>query len=815
MPYLHKTIYSFLIVLTISAKLQAQVIENTINLYGQNFPQEKIHIHFDKEAYLPGETIWFKAYIFEDDLPSSRSTNFYTSLYDENGKVVQQLLCPIFNSTADGHFQLPDSLPNKQLICRAFTTWMLNFDTSFFYSKAIRLVNNDAKADANTSIRTVSLQFFPEGGDMIEGTKNTIAFKANFNNGLPFNINGVIKKQGTNDEVLPVQSVHDGMGRFDIEAIPGEKYYLEWTDDKGNKQQTNLPAAKNVGVSLKLVQVKNNIVFNLYNKLPADSLHVLMYMYQKVFYKTDLVVPVAESYTGTVPVNTLPTGIMQVTVFDAQWQPVAERVAFINSNKNLMNASINNKEISTAKRGKNTIEIEVADTIPSNMSLSITDADLNSEAATSTIVTDLLLSGDVKGYINDPAYYFTAAADARQGLDLVMLTHGWRKYNWDDMRSAKMPNVKFPEDNYLNVYGQVGKEALQKLDTAELVNIIVKSKDSTQHFYFAKPDATGLIKQTGLIFYDTAKVMYSFNKNKLLNPQMAFGKSNYTLPQPEKINDYANYIIPDTSGYVKFNAIASTFQYYLRENVKQEYNKEKTLQAVIVKSGGWHNWKNDPMLKMDEKYTTGLFRGGVTAESFDVLHDEMAEAERDIYNYIGYKSRLIGLDSRGGGKKLKVGLGPAVTGPSYPPIILINESVVDASALQTLNISDVAYIKILPKYFGNRDESGNLVPAVSIYLKKGDDLIDRRPKDSDLKMVKVPGYSPVKEFYSPDYSQSNTTMGTDARTTLLWLPYIATDATGHVVPVTFYNNDFTKKIRITLEGVNDEGKLIHLEKIIE
>jgi len=811
MPYLHKTIYSYFIVLAffVPAKLNAQVIENTINLYGVNFPQEKIHLHFDKETYLPGETIWFKAYLFEEYLPSTRSTNFYASIYDENGKLIQQQLCPIFNGTADGHFKIPDSLQSKQLICRAYTNWMLNFDTTFLYTKAIKLVNNDAKADNSKQTKKVSLQFFPEGGDVIEGTKNTIAFKANYSNGLPFNINGVIKKQETGEEIMPVQSAHDGMGRFDIDIQPSEKFYVEWLDDKGNKQQTYLPNAKPAGVSLKLIQLKNNIIFNLVNKLPGDSLHVLMYMYQKVFYKTDIAVAATEPFTGTVPVNTLPTGIMQVTVFDAHWQPVAERVAFINNNTSTLNVVLNNKETSTAKRGKNIIEVEVADTIPSNMSLSITDADINADAAVSTIATDLLLGGDVRGYINNPAYYFTNAADAKSGLDLVMLTHGWRKYNWDDMLAAKTPVINYPADNYLSVYGQVSKAAMQKLDTAEIVNLIVKAKDSTQNFYFAKPDANGLIKQTGLVFYDTAKVLFSFNKNKLLNPQMAFGKSNYTHLQPAFINNSGNYLAPDTAGYVKFNQTASVFKYYQTNGAA---NKAGTLQTVVVKNSGRNNWKNDPIYKMEEKYITGLFKGGTNAEGFDLLHDEMAESKTDIFNYLGYKSHLLSVKYINGGKQL---LGP-VMGSSEKglPLVFINENIADPEDLERISIADIAYVKVVYPYFGNRDD-GLIKTAISIYYKKGDDLIDRRPKDTDLQSVKVSGYSSVKEFYSPDYSQSNTGMGNDARTTLLWLPYVVTDATTRKIPVTFYNNDFTKKIRIILEGVNDEGKMIHLEKIIE
>jgi hypothetical protein len=811
-----KNIARWLLLLCIlsSALGFSQSIENSINLYGTNFPQEKIHIHFDKEVYLPGETIWFKAYVFEENLPSERSTNFYAALYDENGKLIQEHLSPIFSSTADGHFNIPDSLQSKQLICRAYTSWMMNFDSTLFFSKAIKLINKNAKEE--NLVKTVSLQFFPEGGDIIEGTKNTVAFKANYNNGFPFEINGVIKKQETGEVIMQIRSAHDGMGRFDIDIQPNEKFYAEWLDNNGAMQQTYLPKAKTEGVSLKLVLQKDKLVYNIVNKLPGDSLHVLMYMYQKIFYKTDLSVSAALPYTGMVPVSGLPTGVMQLTVFDVNWKPEAERVAFINNNNYELGAAVTNKETSIQKRGKNLLEIEVTDTIPANMSLSITDADLNNEEMASTIVTNLLLSGDVKGYIHNPAYYFTDNTNEalRVKLDLVMLTHGWRRYNWDDMLVAKMPKTNYPADNYLSAYGQISKEVMEKMTAEENVNLIVKTKDSANNFYAIRPDSNGLLKQSGLIFYDTARILFSFNKNKLWNRQMAFSTSNYTYSQSRLINNYRDYFMRDAAGYVKSNSSASLFNYYNTNKANQPFNKEKILEGVVVKNGGWHNWKNDPMYKMDEKYTSGLFRAGATSEAFDVLHDEMAEAKMDIYNYIGYQSRIVGVDNTGGGKKLKLGLGPA-TGPSIPPLIFINEHLVDASELESLLITDVAYIKIIKPYFGTRDASGDLGVAVSIYLKKGDDLIDRRPKLTDIKMVQLPGYSPIKEFYSPDYSQNNTGLGTDARTTLLWLPYIVTDAANRKMPISFYNNDLTKRIRIVLEGINEEGKMIHIEKIIE
>jgi len=805
-------LYCFILsTILIAVKTQGQSVENSINLYGTNFPQEKIHMHFDKEVYLPGETIWFKAYVFEENLPSEKSTNFYAALYDEDGMLIQGQLSPIFNSTSNGYFEIPDSLGGKQLICRAYTTWMLNFDTAFLFTKAIKLINKNEKLEEKKAVKTVSLQFFPEGGDIIEGTRNTIAFKANYNNGLPFEINGVIKKQETGEVLLPLKSRHDGMGRFDIEILPKEKYYAEWTDNNGVTQQTYLPNAKPEGVSLKLVLQKDKLVYNIVNKLPGDSLHVLMYMYQKVFFKTDLSVTSALPYSGFVPTNTLPTGVMQLTVFDAGWQPLAERVAFINNDNYELSAAISNKEINTQKRGKNIIEISVPDTMPVNMSLSITDADLNYETTGSTIVSNLLLGGDVKGYIHNPAYYFSSSSsdEKKANLDLVMLTHGWRRYNWYNMLAQKMPGIYYAADNYLSVYGQVSQELMKKISKEENINLIVKTRDSANNFYSIWPDSSGLLKQSGLVFYDTAKVLFSFNKSKSWNTQMAFSKSNFTLNQPYSIADYRQYLLRDTTGTM-VNQSAPVYDYYVRKKDSLAFGSEKTLQAVVVKANSLRSWKNDPVYKLDQKYTSGLFRSG-NAFSFDVMHDEMAAAKFDIYNYLFGKVPGLSVKNSGGGKAFVINRG----NQSLPVLLFIDERIADNDQIGLLNMEDIAFVKYIDFYVGERNAAGTYGPALSVYYKKGADLIDRRPKLTDLQFVEVPGYSPAKEFYSPDYSQNNTTAGADARTTLLWLPYIIADAATRKIPVSFYNNDFSKKLRVVLEGINAEGKMVHIEKIIE
>ena len=105
--------------------------------------------------------------------------------------------------------------------------------------------------------------------------------------------------------------------------------------------------------------------------------------------------------------------------------------------------------------------------------------------------------------------------------------------------------------------------------------------------------------------------------------------------------------------------------------------------------------------------------------------------------------------------------------------------------------------------------------TVSIYTRKGGDRV-ADPSVKGLDQIRVAGYSPVKEFFSPDYLQKNEFDDVeDIRTTLYWNPFILTDKNSKKTTINFYNSDITRKIRIVLEGFNVEGKLTRVEKVIQ
>src|SRR3954452_25339155 len=144
---------------------RAQVIDSMIKVYSEQVPDQKAYVHFDKDLYRAGESIWFKAYLFSGFSLAVNSHNFYAELVDGQGTILQRKVYPVTESTSFGNFDLPDSIPAGNLIFRGYTTWMLNFDTAFLFQKSIAITNKAGVAEEKKVdvAKTYSLQFFPEG----------------------------------------------------------------------------------------------------------------------------------------------------------------------------------------------------------------------------------------------------------------------------------------------------------------------------------------------------------------------------------------------------------------------------------------------------------------------------------------------------------------------------------------------------------------------------------------------------------------------------------------------------------------------------
>jgi hypothetical protein len=136
---------------------------------------------------------------------------------------------------------------------------------------------------------------------------------------------------------------------------------------------------------------------------------------------------------------------------------------------------------------------------------------------------------------------------------------------------------------------------------------------------------------------------------------------------------------------------------------------------------------------------------------------------------------------------------------------------IDAEFLNTIPVSDIAFVKVFrPPFMGGFNGSGG---AIAVYTRKGDDT---RSKPGGLNTNTIIGYTPIREFYSPNYSRfDKRNEQPDVRTTLYWNPLVLVNPNSTSVQLQFYNNDVSKAFRVVIEGISKEGLVTHHEEVIE
>ena len=787
------------------------VLTSTLGVYADNYPQEKVYVQFDKKIYNPGETIWFKAYIFTGADPSLTSHNFYAELSDPTGAIVQRKVYPIGESSTAGNFDLPKDVKFRHLHFRAYTGWMSNFDTAFYFEKDIRIY--DKKLDSNTTVTLIPredhLDFFAEGGDMVAGVENTIAFKCNDQFGLPVAVKGsVLDKSGK--EILTFASEHDGMGKFVVTPDKDDSLIAVWRDERGVEHRTGLPAVKQLGVVLRAIPGAHKILFSVARSVDGGPdfkhLTIIASMHQHLVYKARINLEDNFMSGGTIPTGQLPSGVLVLTVFTPEMRPVSERVAFVNNNEYLFKPEMSLGMKSVARRGKNALTIEVPDTLKSNLSIAVTDATADGEFPDDdNIVSRLLLTGEVKGYVHDPFYYFSGVNDSlAEQLDLVMLTHGWRRIKWDAIARGQLPVIRNPEQEYLSIKADVLGIDPYKIAKDESINVILSKKDSSTQM-LQVPHLSGTkFGITGLVFYDTAKAYYQFNTNHNLSNEAAV-TFNTGLLRGWKMSR------PLTGSFDGWTAEDSA---YLRRNkyIVQEMarvkpiddQKVKTLESVTV-----HGHVKTDAEKLDERYASGMFSGG-DAYIMDLVNDQLAGSYPDVFTYL--QGKIPGLQITPGSG---VGGTPSLSWRGGRPSLYLNEMQTDAQQLQSTPVTDIAEVKVFRPGSGV-GFGGGAGGVIAVYTKRGG---DEKRNDANFKGLErqiLVGYSMPKEFYSPNYLvPSPLNEREDLRTTLFWKPYVLTDKYTKQVNIEFFNNDITRKLRIVVEGFNEEGKLAHIEQIIQ
>ena len=802
---MNRLLLVFFLIFSLSSIVSAQELDSMMVEYELGSPAEKAHLHFDKNIYNRDETIFYKAYLRMANELSILSKNLYVEWYDTAGLIIKQTIAPIFQSSAKGSFEIPTGYAGNFLHVKAYTSWMLNHDTDYLFRKDILLnsINLPATNKIPSNVeRKVLVSVFPEGGTSVTGILNKFAFQATNSFGEPVKIRGSITdSKGRKVDTVLVK--HDGMGVFSFTPISGESYQLNWLDEYGKRGVVPIEKSSTEGIvlSVKGGNEQASVRIERTESVPANwkKLNLWVHLNQSLFYKVSINVNEKKSVVAQIPIDQLPTGILQFTLFSEDFLPIAERILFVNNREHEFNVRVSASLVNVDKRGKNVVEIFVPDTAAANLSVSITDFSLNTPE-TQTIFSDLLLSGDIRGKIHNPAYYLMSDADSvTANLDLVMLTHGWRKFDWKRLKSGIPPVITYPvENSFLKINGKVfGLKPSMSANPMQL-NLIMAGRDSSKQFYFAPVAKDGSFEVPNMFFYDTAKLYYSFNGNSKLTE----------VTQVKMDNGLLRYL-PGMRTAVLKNPYSAYGDSILRARMAAIYREQEqlrkltaaaTLQEVVVKTKAKSN-----VQLLEEKYASGLFSGG-DGYSFDLSEDGKIVGGIDILTFL--QGRVAGLMISGSGSGATLNWRGAV------PDLYLNEMRAQVDMIQGVSIQDIAFVKVFrPPFFGSM--GGGAGGAIAIYTKKGSDGRKADPNAKGLEYTILGGYSRFKEYASPNYDKPEPSFDPDNRTTLLWSPFVLTNKKSPRIKLNFFNNDFSKKFLLVLEGVNSEGKLVRVVKAID
>ena len=634
--------------------------------------------------------------------PADESKTFYVDWTDDNGNLVFRNVSPIVDATTNGQFDIPAGYSGKFIHVKAYTKWMLNFDSAFLYNKDIRILSKNTGSTASKNVPIPTLQFFPEGGDAVAGVVNKIAFKANDQWGKPVKIKGIIQKQpGVTLDSIRV--IHDGMGYFFITPKPGENFTAKWKDEKGAEYSSPLPLVKPTGISLQVLvaKTKQQFIIHVADSVTANlqTLHIIGTLNQQEIFKVskDIVSGIAQA---TIPTQALPSGILTITVFDNQWNALAERITYINNEDYLFHAEMNVLHWGLNKRARNEIQVIVPDSLPANFSVAVTDAGIDADSS-DNIISHLLLTGDIKGQVYNPSYYFSNSSDSvNRHLDLVMLTHGWRRFKWEEVVKGKLPRINFPKDtSYLTLSGRLYGAQPSELRSAANIILIMNQKNVKGKMLVLPVESNGTFNDPSFMLFDTAHIYYRLSKGL---DDVSVGFMENRLPSP-RYNTVANglfYNPADTTGSYRH------FQLSDEAIALMKMYEGKVLENVIIKSK-----IKSPLEILDEKYSSGLFAGGDSYQ-FDLLNDPFAGSSPDIFTYL--QGKVAGL-------QITTGATPSLQWRGGAPQLYIDEVPTDVSLVSSMSVSDVAYIKVFrPPFFAGSGNSAN--GGIVIYTRRGGDV---------------------------------------------------------------------------------------------
>lgn len=802
------TLVSFVAV----TNFQDLVLEK-LDSYVNDFP-EKVYVQTDKPYYTIGDDMWYAAYLVNgvSHKKSDKSNVIYVELINDRDSIVSKNKLHTSDISTAGEIQIKKEWKPGDYLLRAYTNYMRNSSPDYFFKKEIsiwdlketdtlknaKLISTNKKDEVGIVSEFITerpdLNFYPEGGYLVNGIQSKVAIKVKDKNNRNIEIEGVVK-DSDNIAVSAFKTFEFGLGALTLLPESNKTYYAVIIVN-GKEEKYELPKALPKGYALNLFNNGNQITLKATSTEDIGLKNAFLVAHQRgkvIFQK--LIEKPTNKYSIKLNTAKLNSGVTNVTLFDNNGKPVCERLVFIDNPENDVAITLN-KNIDVPKvREKVTLELDLKDVkgnqTSGNLSLTINDIQaVQKNYKDDNIKTYLLLNSDLRGQIENPGYFFEKGNDLKRRflLDLVMLTHGWSRFSWSDILYSLPKNKEqYQVEKGLYVSGETHdlKDRTKRISAATRLTFLNKGKAPFQEP--KQSNVNGQFSYGPYVFYDSIPTLIEarvkefksdYGKNR--NVHISLRKNKYTSPKVSRENLLRKSNINET---VVLNYIKQSQRIFEidAENLK---NTQRLKEIVI-------SVKKE---KAAEKRNKEL----------DSLTDYGSPRRRlDVNDVIGGESFSISSLLR------RIIPGVTIINDSLlirgrKPSILLDGFNVEFDDVSFMSGADIEFIDLLSgasaATFRN-SASG----VIAIYTKIGNGNLKNVKREPGIIDFNYPGFYTAREFYSPDYSDSFVDNSKqDIRTTLYWNPKIVITENSKT-EVSFYTSDSKSDYAIEIEGITDSG----------
>lgn len=776
-------------------------------------PVEKVHLQLDRHHYTPGEDIWFKAYVVTGSKHelSAISGILNVDLINQDGVVKQSVKLPLAGGLTWGDFKLADTTEAGNYEIRAYTNWMRNAGDEYYYHETITIANvytlnktnniGDLKsrlsptglkqpATTKFGINTIDVKFFPEGGSLVYGISSKMAFKAVGDDGLGRDFKGTITDD-SGQEIVQFTSKHLGMGWFNLRPLAGKQYKASLYFPDGSEKSVDLPAPLNKGYVLQITSdsLHVNVKIDASTDLLKDSANSRIYLVAQsggtAYYLANSATHGA-ALTATIPASKFPSGVVQFTLFSSTGEPLNERLVFIQNNDQLnMSLAANKNYFET--RDKVKIEMlaknNLGQPVLGNFSVAVTDVskDPTDESDVNTLFSNLLLTSEIKGFIEKPNYYFTTInQQTRNDLDVLMLTQGYRRFEWKKILKNDFAPVVYQAENSLQIAGYV-----KNLNDKPSVNTKISLLNSSDGI---------------------------FNLDTVTNKQGYFAFKNL------QFNEGTNFLIQaklnkDVKIIIDSLGIAPVKSLY--KSMVQSPPADTTLTANLAHRGRVNDgqisaaaFKHNHQLKEVKIWEKKVIKNSTNlngaGNADQVLQGKSIDTGcPDIANCLTGKllSVYFYYDQWGVGHPMTSRSGKATEMKIMLDGFLISPELMNTIAPETVESVEILRSAEFTSIYGNDGYSG----LILINTKKAG--FSEAGSNQNIVNYTPKGYYKGREFYTPKYDKAKIKLpAPDLRSTVYWNPNIPTDKDGKAT-FEYFSTDAKGVFKVVIEGINSNGNL--------